>query len=273
MPLPLALRLKLRAYERLAPQRGGKLVAKLFTTPRAHSQPEWEKELVARGTPIALAEGIAGTQWGAPNGPPVILLHGWEGRGAQLGYFVEPLVSLGHRVIAMDGPAHGASTGDHANPFEFAKALMAVQANLGPFRAVIGHSMGGAAAKIAASRGLRVERIVLLGAPSSLPEVFARFSDFMGLGPKVREAFKNTMVARTGIQIEPLALLPEIADKSLPVLIAHDIKDAEVPLVDAHLALRAYPNAQLLELDAGGHRKMLKSPDVVAAVSRFIGPR
>ena len=273
MALPLSLRLKLRAYERFAPRRGGKFVAKIFTSPRAHMQPVWELELIARGTAISLADGISGTQWGAADGAPIILLHGWEGRGAQLGYFVDPLVALGHRVIGMDGPAHGESQGDHANPFAFAKALLDVQAAIGPFRAVIGHSMGGGATNIALSRGLIVEQIVLLGTPSSLPEVFKRFSDFMGLGPRVREAFKNAMVERTGVPIEQSALLPNTSDKTLPVLIVHDIHDREIPLADAQLAFRAYPNAKLLEVDTGGHRKMLKSPEVIEAVTRFIGTR
>ena len=47
--------------------------------------------------------------WGA--GPSVLLVHGWEGRGAQLGALVDPLVAAGYRVVALDGPAHGDSPG------------------------------------------------------------------------------------------------------------------------------------------------------------------
>lgn len=41
-------------------------------------------------------------QWGASSGPSVVLPHGWERSGAQLGFLMEPLVEPGHRVLAAD---------------------------------------------------------------------------------------------------------------------------------------------------------------------------
>ena len=41
-----------------------------------------------------------------------LLVHGWEGRGAQLGSLVGPLVEAGLSVVAFDAPAHGDSPGN-----------------------------------------------------------------------------------------------------------------------------------------------------------------
>jgi len=42
--------------------------------------------------------------WG--KGPTVMLVHGWSGRGAQLGELVEPLVAAGDRPALRRGALH-----------------------------------------------------------------------------------------------------------------------------------------------------------------------
>jgi len=37
------------------------------------------------------------------------MVHGWNGRGAQLGAFAPELVRVGFRVVTFDTPAHGRS--------------------------------------------------------------------------------------------------------------------------------------------------------------------
>ncbi|MBT8339521.1 MAG: hypothetical protein KJP07_05865, partial [Desulfatitalea sp.] len=41
-------------------------------------------------------------QWG--KGPGVLMVHGWNGGGAQFHRFVEPIVRAGYSAIAIDGP-------------------------------------------------------------------------------------------------------------------------------------------------------------------------
>src|SRR5213082_3427517 len=104
-----AIRLFFAVVGRVLPSLAGRLAASLFARPRRHRRPDRERALIARGAPLPLPQGLSATQWGA--GPAVLLVHGWEGRGAQLGALVDPLVEAGYRVIALDGPAHGDSAG------------------------------------------------------------------------------------------------------------------------------------------------------------------
>src|SRR5579859_3228409 len=101
--------------------------------------------------------------WG--RGPAIYLLHGWGGRGAQWVSFVEPIVRAGFTAVVLDAPAHGDSTAPRTSILHFAAALAAVAESVGPARAVIGHSLGGAAAALAIRRGMPAERVVLIGAP------------------------------------------------------------------------------------------------------------
>ena len=153
MKIPQWFRAVLRLVEHLSPWLGGKLTARAFTTPGRHNTPPWEQALAATGRDRMIG-ALHVTEWGPATGEPVVLLHGWEGRGTQMGFFVEPLVQRGLRVIALDGPAHGASPGTEAGPYHFARALCAVQADVGPFRAAVGHSMGGASITLALHDGL-----------------------------------------------------------------------------------------------------------------------
>src|SRR5262249_6361441 len=71
------------------------------TTRRASSKAE--RELLARGERLDVVVGGARlAAWTFGEGPTVLLVHGWNGRGSQLGAFVEPLVSAGYRAVLFD---------------------------------------------------------------------------------------------------------------------------------------------------------------------------
>jgi pimeloyl-ACP methyl ester carboxylesterase len=186
---------------------------------------------------------------------------------------VDPLVSLGHRVIAVDGPAHGASPGKRTGPVEFARALCDIDEQIGPLHTVIGHSMGARAAIIALGWGLRTQKAVLLGTPASFDEVIERFADFLGIPTRMRRHLLHTIERRTNVPREQLHLPTVARHQSIPVLVVHDIHDREVPVDCGREVARAFPRASYLEVDTGGHRKMLKADEVLSAVAEFVGRR
>ena len=69
------------------------------------------------------------------------------GNAAQMRPFVWPLVSAGYRVIAYDQPAHGVSGGKLTGLPDFADVFAELAWHYGRVKAVIGHSLGAAAAK------------------------------------------------------------------------------------------------------------------------------
>src|SRR4051812_2401597 len=166
----------------ISPALAGRFAARLFCRPRHPRRPDRERALIASGTPVPLPNGLSATGWGA--GPVVLLVHGWEGRGAQLGAFVDPLVAAGYRVIAFDGPAHGDSTGTTVTGPEFAQALQTARDAVGPLAAVVAHSFGAFTTLLAASQRLAADRIVVIGAPSSVPEVLREFQELIALPPR-----------------------------------------------------------------------------------------
>src|SRR4051812_46617824 len=59
--------------------------------------------------------------WGT--GPKILLTHGWKDRGDHHQAFVPALRAKGFQVLALDGPAHGGSSGFQIDPFHYGIAI------------------------------------------------------------------------------------------------------------------------------------------------------
>jgi pimeloyl-ACP methyl ester carboxylesterase len=251
----------------ISPALAGRLAAKLFCRPRRHRRPDRERTLIARGTPVPLPDGLSATAWGA--GPVVLLVHGWEGRGAQLGAFVDPLVAAGYRVVALDGPAHGDSSGTSVTGPEFARAIETARDVVGPLAAVVAHSFGAFISLLAASRGPLGDRIVVIGAPSSVPEVLREFQELIALPARAMPAMVRALEQRGGAPIESFDVATFVGRIDAPVLVVHDTEDVEVPYVNGTRLSELF-GAPMLTTSGLGHRRILFAPDVVSAVVDFV---
>ena len=79
---------------RFLPSPAAWLAERLFLSPPRFRAPDRERDLLGRARPITLR--VAGRRiaaWTRGTGPRVLLVHGWGGRGSQLGSIVEPLIS------------------------------------------------------------------------------------------------------------------------------------------------------------------------------------
>jgi pimeloyl-ACP methyl ester carboxylesterase len=263
-----AIRLFFFFAGRLSPSLAGRLAALLFARPRRHERPSRERELIARGQSVALPDGLRATSWGA--GPAVLLVHGWEGRGAQLGALVDPLVAAGYRVVALDGPAHGDSEGRSTTGPEFAAATTVVRDAIGPLAALVAHSFGGFTSMLAISRGLTVDRLVVIAAPSSVPDILQDFMKMIALPAAAFPALVRALERRVGASMASFAVESFASAVTVPLLIVHDIDDREVPYANATRLRELFPAARLLTTTGLGHRRILFAPEVVASVVEFI---
>jgi len=212
---------------------------------------------------------LAAWSWGS--GPVVYLVHGWGGRAEQLGAFVAPLVARGLRVIALDGPGHGESSGRRTSGVEIGRALADVAAECGPARGVIAHSLGAAAAAFAVREGLPVERLAFVGPPADPLTWVARFGRQLGLGAAVMAEMRRHSEERIQARWDDLPLVPlRGLSHPPPLLIVHDRDDREVRSADGAAIAAAWPGARLLETEGLGHRRVLRDPAVVASVAAFL---
>jgi pimeloyl-ACP methyl ester carboxylesterase len=206
--------------------------------------------------------------WG--RGPAVYFLHGWGGRGAQWISFVEPIVRAGFTAVALDAPAHGDSAAPRTSILHFAGALAAVSESVGPARAVIGHSLGGAAAALAIRQGMPAEKVVLIGSPANPAEYFDAFMHRLGIPERLHPRVRAEVEQGYGFAWSDLAVTPPrkamFSGADIPALVVHDSQDAEVEPGNAARIADAWPGAEIMMTRGLGHQRVLRHASVVERV-------
>lgn len=261
---------------------GMSLAERLFTTPRRHTRPERERGVLstARASTVEVtlrAPRWNGTRLAVPTwrwgvGPAVLLVHGWEGRGSQLGAFVSPLVAAGMSVVAFDAPGHGDSPEHRLYLTDLADCVADVAASVGPLHGIVAHSFGAAAVLVAHTRnGVAAPRNVAL-APNVLIDVaFRRFADTLGLDDPDRIALEQSVGQHTGLAIDSLHLPQLASHREDALLVVHDRDDREVGFEHGEQLAHLWPDAELRETTGLGHRRILRDEAVIRAVVEFVG--
>ena len=251
-------------------QRGAaSAVESLFLVPSRTPRPAAERRLLAAATPVYLTPESPAASWGS--GRPVLLVHGWQGRGTQLGEFVAPLVRSGRRVIAVDAPGHGDSPVDWFTPVAFADALLRLQEEAGPLDGIVAHSMGTSAVMAAARAGLRVARLALIAPLRSFSDMLRRSGRSRGFPPDTPAGAKYLELASEALG-RPLADLDLDLDllRGVQVLLCHDADDRTVPVASTRQLAQDWPHAAFVETAGLGHEGILADPVVVTAVVSHI---
>lgn len=264
----------LRLLSWVAPEVAARQAERMFLSPRRHARPERENEWLAsaeRGEVRYRTSLLPTYSWG--HGPAVLLVHGWEGRATQLGAFVPALLAAGYRVVAVDMPGHGAAAPALSSAADFAFAMTTIVQRLGPFEAVIAHSMGGAATALSHALRPFSARLVLIGAPRGPSSFFGGFMSYLGLGQTVRARVERRIVRRYGMPFSALDVADFGVRVTSPVLLIHDRGDKEVPFTHAQAFLDALPSIELVATEGLGHRRILRDPGVIALAVHFIGRR
>ncbi len=210
-------------------------------------------------------------RWGAREAPAVLLAHGWGGQAVQLRAFVFPLLRAGFRVIAYDQPAHGVSEGRLTALPDFADVLAEVAAQHGNVRAVIGHSLGAAAAALAlAWEKVRLEKVVLVSPPSDMEGYARRFARWHWIPEAVRHAMQGAIAERYGVRWSELELARLAARLRAPALVIHDRDDRVVPWSQGAALALQWPGARLMTTQGLGHHRILADESVTQAAAEFV---
>ena len=244
-------------------------VAHAFLTPRA---PKQARELVLDGGKalrVATPEGDVALQ-SIGSGPTVLLLHGWEGQASDLASFVSPLLIAGFSVLVMDLPAHGASARRRTSIPQLARALIAVGEALGPFHAVIAHSMGSAVLAEALHAGLAAQRVILIAAPARYEHYARSFAAAAGLDAEGIDAMLSVLRIMIGVDVSEISLPQRAPNLRQPALFIHSGDDEVVPIEDSLDSAAAWPGARHMRVEGLGHRRILSDLTVVGAAVEFI---
>ncbi len=275
--LPMSLRLArtgLRTLAQVAPGPAAKTASRLFCKPVRHRRPERENEWLKDAEPFRFRLGrksIQAWRWGDASRPLVLLMHGWSGRGSQLGAFAAPLVESGYSVVTWDGPGHGDSPGSSSSLVEMADACFAAIRHLRtPVHGIIAHSMGSGAAGICIAEGLPFHRAAWIAPPASMLHFVHGFRDVMGFSKSVGDRITNDMNTRFSVDLADYDVEAMAVPHGDRILIAHDKGDREVPIEHGQRVAAAIGAGRFAETSGLGHRRILTDKSVLSETVQWL---
>lgn len=217
---------------------------------------------------------------GQARAPAVLLMHGWGGNMETMLPLAAPLHSAGYGVLLLDARCHGGSDGDSFSSMpRFAEDLESgldwlqhrQEVDTGRL-AVIGHSVGAAAALLAASRRSDVSAVISIAAFSHPASVMgsmfaARHIPMFPVGSYVLRYVQWVI----GYSFDAIAPLHTITKVTCPVLLVHGTDDQMVPVSDAETlqARRAGLPGHLLKV-AGSHDSYDEMDQRLPELIRFL---
>jgi pimeloyl-ACP methyl ester carboxylesterase len=260
---------------------GAGLAERLFTSPRRHRRPVREQAVLARGWPFSIdvtlqtprrrgeRRRVAAWRWG--HGPTVLLVHGWEGRGSQLGAFVDPLVRAGLSVVAFDAPGHGDSPGGRLYLTDLADCVVDVARCIAPLHAIIAHSFGAASVLLAHQRGgVDAARNVMIAPNVLIDDAIARFARAVALDDGDRSSLVRQLASHNGVSVRALELERLVGERDAALLVVHDPGDREVAFAHGERLAATWREAKLHATAGLGHRRILRDDGVIAETVGFI---
>ena len=209
--------------------------------------------------------------WGNPAQQPYVLFaHGWSSYGLRFEAWVARLRELRFAAVTTHQHAQGLSPSSRATPPDFTRNLVSIGTHFGPASAVVGHSLGGAAAVNAMARGLRAERLILLAPAADMLEITHRFSRMIGLTTHLRARLVALFERRTSVSFEEQQGHKNVRAIGRPVLVVHDLLDTDVPWEEGERYVRHASDGRLLSTAGLGHHRIVNDSQVIDACVRFL---
>lgn len=276
--LAAALGATLDALARVSPALAGRVAVELWRRPGrpVPVHPDEERVLAQARLATVGPEGarVVTYSWGDGR-RPVLLVHGWAARASRFADLVEALLADGYSPVAYDAWGHGGSRGPVRTILEHEKVIAELVERHGRFEGAVAHSFGVAVTLYAARQRLAVDRLVAISGMGDFGQLTDTFCRQLGAGPEVDRALRRAIERRwfdgdTSIW-ERFSAHPA---PGTDVLVVHDAGDRVVDRAQADLITAAYGSrSTLLETDGLGHGRILRDPDVIAAVVGFLGGR
>jgi alpha-beta hydrolase superfamily lysophospholipase len=205
-----------------------------------------------------------------------MLAHGWGANYGTLLELAEPLVAAGYPVFLFDVRGHGRSepapyvTVRHFRDDVMAAVKFAAERFHKRGRVLVGHSLGGAAAVLAAAEGAALAGIALIAAPANVLEVTADYLRAKGLpGRFMVVALRPFWWVRIGGTFRHLVPERKIRDVRQPILLIQPENDRRVGSDHAE-RLREASGVALHVIQGAGHTDVLAHAETHGRLLAFL---
>lgn len=210
----------------------------------------------------------------------LIMLHGWGGNAEQMLPLVPPFHQAGMHILLFDARNHGRSDADTFSSLpRFAedteKAVEWLKRTHPRYTskiALLGHSVGGAAVLLAASRRKDIDAVISISAFAHPEWMMRRYLKRVHIPSLLIPPILRYVEYVIGFRYEEIAPLHTVCHIESPVLIVHGEEDRTVPLEDALTIINRcnQPNIKLLRVEDAGHESVEKIQIYAKELTTFL---
>ena len=184
----------------------------------------------------------------------ILLVHGWESNASRWEKMLPYLQTSGSTIVAIDGPAHGLTSGSEFNVPVYAEFIHMAVEMFKP-KILIGHSIGGAACLYYQYKYQNdgLQKMVILGAPSELKTLTGNYFKLIGLNAKTMELMEKYFVTRFNFSPDEFSGSLFGSKIKTKGIIAHDVDDTVVAFEEGQKIANAWTNARFIQTKGLGH--------------------
>ena len=199
----------------------------------------------------------------------ILLVHGWESNASRWESFLPYLKKSGSTIIAIDGPAHGLSSGKEFSIPKYAEFIHIAVEKFKP-QFLIGHSIGGKTILYYQSvyQNAIVKKMVILGAPSDFRIILNNYITLLSLNQKIAKELEAHYFNNFKLNLENFSGKLFASKINTEGLIAHDIDDTVVLFDEGKKIASSWKNAVFIETKGLGHS--MHDDDLYQKISQFL---
>ena len=188
------------------------------------------------------------------NDTVILLVHGWESNASRWENLLPYLKKSGSTIIAIDGPAHGLSSGKEFNIPQYAEFIHIAVEKFKP-EYLIGHSIGGKTCLYYQSvyQNDALKKMVILGSPSDFNIILNNYITLLSLNSKISKALEDHYLDTFKLKLDLFSGKLFASKIKTKGLIAHDIDDTVVLFEEGKKIAGAWENARFIETTGLGH--------------------
>lgn len=257
----------------LAPQKASRLAYRFFSEPRSG-------RLFKDQLPPILQEAVTEVithndqvfqtyTWKGSTNCKVILVHGWESNASRWKLFITYLKKAGCTIIAIDGPAHGLSSGTEFTIPRYAEFIDVIVQREQP-QYMVGHSLGGSTVLYYQSHfpNTSLQKLVVMGAPCDFTMVVNNYIGLLSLNNNVFGLLNKHFLDNLNIKTEEFSGRLFAAKIKIKGLVVHDEEDTTVAFNEGRKIADAWPDSQFLRTKGLGHS--MHSDDMYSKIYTFL---
>jgi pimeloyl-ACP methyl ester carboxylesterase len=216
---------------------------------------------------------LIGWQWTPKNNndKKILIAHGFDSCSYKFDKLIQTLLQNGFTVIAFDAPAHGLSDGKTTHALDYKNAILEINQQYGEFYCIMGHSLGGLAASLAAEEMPILQKLILIAPATETQRAIDNFFKYVPLGNDIKMEIEKIIFNLEQKPVSYYAVSRSIQQITTSVLWIHDKKDWICPYEDVAPIESLKLNHINFYITSGlGHNKIYRNDKALSHIIQFL---